>query len=195
MWAQLPNSEGVAWMWKNPSLRMAGALGSHERKQVPQQGQPEAVSYQATGVSSNNFQKSIFNKSFLFIFWGYDNLEKQVVWKVAQFMQQVLYLTQKSAVTVPLPPLPCLTDQPCHLLPALHWQTTHFPMFLAWSDSVVPTHMLQKTNQSIASLNSIRGVILPLAPIFVNDKLVFMKRLWYNLSIQWFMVPLGCSWN
>ena len=68
MWAQLPNSEGVAWMWKNPSLRMAGALGSHERKQVPQQGQPEAVSFQATGVSSNNFQKSIFNKSFLFIF-------------------------------------------------------------------------------------------------------------------------------
>ena len=59
MWAQLPNSEGVAWMWKNPSLRMAGALGSHERKQVPQQGRPEAVSFhQATGVSSNSFQKS-----------------------------------------------------------------------------------------------------------------------------------------
>ena len=56
--AQLPNSEGVAWIWKNASLRKAGAFGSHERKQVPQQGRPEAVSSQATGVSSYNFQKS-----------------------------------------------------------------------------------------------------------------------------------------
>ena len=67
--AQLPNSEGVAWMWKNPSLRKAGAFGSHERKQVPQQGRPEAVSSQATGVSSYNFQKStnspINNRSFV----------------------------------------------------------------------------------------------------------------------------------
>ena len=76
MWAQLPNSEGVASMWKNPSLRKAAALGSHEsgslgvprRKTGSATGTARGSVVQPTCVSSNNFQKSthfpILNKSF-----------------------------------------------------------------------------------------------------------------------------------
>ena len=76
MWAQLPNSEGVASMWKNPSLRKTAAWGSHEsgslgvprRKTGSATGTAWGSVVQPTRVSSNNFQKSknfpIFNKSF-----------------------------------------------------------------------------------------------------------------------------------
>ena len=48
MWAQLPNSEGVASMWKNPSLRKTAAWGSHESGSL---GVPRRKTGSATGTA------------------------------------------------------------------------------------------------------------------------------------------------